>query len=98
MMRRTALLALAIVLGVTAPASAQPPELPEPQPVPSLPPIEPPTAASTRLIAVPSGCASPPAEKVVFVGNVTVTDTATARYQVVQVLAGSTSGYEVRNL
>ena len=90
--------ALVTALAIASPALAQPPGLPDPQPVPSLPEIEPLQSASTRLVAVPSGCAAPTPEKVVFTGNVTVTDSATARFQVVQVLAGSTSGYEVRRL
>jgi hypothetical protein len=83
---------------IGSPALAAPPGLPDPQPVPTLPEIEPAESASGRLVAVPSGCGSPTPEKVVFVGNVTVTDSVTARYQVVQVLAGSTAGFEVRGL
>lgn len=85
-------------LAFVSPALAAPPGLPDPEPVPSLPEIEPLQAASTRLVAVPSGCAAPAPEKVVFTGNVTVTDSVTARFQVVQVLAGSTAGYEVSRL
>jgi hypothetical protein len=86
------------LLVLATPAAAQPPGLPDPVPVPSLPAIEPPVAASTRLVTVPAGCGAPTPERVVFVGNVTVTDTATARYEVQQVLSGTTSGYEVRGL
>jgi hypothetical protein len=66
--------------------------------VPPLTKIEPPEAASTRLISVPTGCAAPEPERAVFVGTVTVTDTATARFQVLQVLSGSTAGFEVAGL
>jgi hypothetical protein len=75
-----------------------PPGLPDPAPVPPLPTIEPPATASTRLVTVPAGCGAPEPERVVFVGNVTVTDTATARYQVQQILSGTTAGYEVGGL
>lgn len=90
--------AFALTIGAPPALAAEPPALPDPQPVPSLPTIDPLESASTRLVAVPSGCAAPTPEKVVFTGNVTVTDSATARFQVVQVLAGSTAGYEVRRL
>jgi len=90
--------AVTALLAVASTAAAQTPDLPDPQPVPSLPPIEPPVAASTRLVAVPTGCASPTPERAVFVGTVTVTDPATARYQVLQVLSGSTAGFEVGGL
>jgi hypothetical protein len=78
--------------------AAQPPGLPDPVPVPPLTNIQPPEAASTRLISVPTGCAAPEPERAVFVGTVTVTDTATARFQVLQLLSGSTTGFEVGGL
>jgi hypothetical protein len=99
--RLLAVLATGVVAAVAmsaAPVAAQPPGLPDPQPVPSLPVIEPPAAASTRLVAVPSGCGAPAPERVVFRGTVTVTDTATARYRVDQILSGTTAGYEVGGL
>lgn len=67
--------------------------LPEPVPVPSLPPIEDPAAVSARLIPVPAGCAVPAPEQVVFVGTMVVHDAATARFAIEQVRAGSVEGY-----
>jgi hypothetical protein len=73
-------------------------ELPEPVPVPSLPPIEQPGAESTRLIPVPSGCAAPDVEQTVFIGKLLINDAVTARYQVEQVLSGSVDGFSVQGM
>lgn len=80
----------------TAPVAAQ--ELPEPVPVPALPPIAEPGAASTRLIPVPAGCASPPQEQVVFVGTMVLGDTSTARFAIQSIRSGSATGFEVGGL
>ena len=64
------LVALAVVASSAVwarPAAAQ--ELPEPVPVPALPPIADPNAASTRLVPVPVGCAVLPLEQAVFIGT-----------------------------
>lgn len=67
--------------------------LPEPVPVPSLPPISDPTAVSARLVPVPAGCAAPAQEQAVFVGTMVVNDAATARFAIEQVRSGSVDGY-----
>jgi hypothetical protein len=67
--------------------------LPDPVPVPPLPPIQDPTAVSSRLVPVPPGCAAPVQEQVVFVGTMVVNDTATARFAIDQVRSGSVAGY-----
>ncbi|MBI5088184.1 MAG: hypothetical protein HZB15_04805 [Actinobacteria bacterium] len=87
--------ALAVGL-VSSPASAA--DLPDPVPVPPLPPIAAPDADSTRLVPVPTGCAAPPQEQVVFVGTVVAADSATARFAVQSVRSGSTEGFEVGGL
>ena len=73
-------------------------DLPEPAPVPSLPPIEDPDAESARLIPVPSGCAAPDVEQVVFIGTLLISDAVTGRYQVDQVLSGSVDGFSVQGM
>lgn len=73
-------------------------DLPEPQPVPPLPPIEDPDAESARLIPVPSGCAAPDVEQVVFIGTLLISDAVTGRYQVDQVLSGSVDGFSLQGM
>lgn len=68
-------------------------DLPDPVPVPSLPPIGDAAVTSERLVPVPSGCPQPPEEQVVFVGTMLVNDTTTARFVVDQVRSGSTQGF-----
>lgn len=70
-------------------------ELPDPVPVPSLPPIEDQEADSARLIPVPAGCVAPSVEQVVFIGKMIINDAVTGRYQVEQVLSGSIEGFSV---
>ncbi|MEZ5247785.1 MAG: hypothetical protein R2713_00775 [Ilumatobacteraceae bacterium] len=82
-----------VALAAGAPAAAG--DLPEPAPVPSLPPIEDPDAQSDRLVPVPSGCLAPDVEQSVFVGTLLIADAVTARYQIDQVLSGSVAGFSV---
>jgi hypothetical protein len=70
-------------------------ELPDPVPVPSLPPIEDQEADSSRLIPVPAGCVAPSVEQVVFIGKMIINDAVTGRYEVEQVLSGSIDGFSV---
>jgi hypothetical protein len=84
------------VLSMGAQADAG--DLPDPVPVPSLPPVAAPDAQSTRLVPVPVGCAAPPQEQVVFVGTLVVADMATARFAVQSIRSGSTAGFEVGGL
>ena len=72
--------------------------LPEPAPIPPLPPIEVPTEASARLIVVPPGCPAPQAERAVFTGRLVASDAATARFRVDQVRSGQVDGYAVGGL
>ena len=81
---------------VATPVSAG--ELPQPLPVPALPPIADPNAASTRLVPVPPGCAAPPQEQVVFVGTMVLGDTSTARFSIESIRSGSAAGFEVSGL
>lgn len=85
-----------VVVAVVAPGRVSATELPEPVPVPSLPPIDQPGAESTRLIPVPSGCAAPDREQAVFIGTLVISDAVTARYQVDGVLSGSVEGFTVQ--
>ena len=70
-------------------------ELPEPAPIPGLPPIADPNIASERLVSVPTGCPAPTNEHVVFVGTLTRNDATTARFTVDQVRAGSVQGFSL---
>ena len=76
--------------------AAQP--LPEPVAVPALPPIADPNAVSTRLVTVPTGCATPPGEQVVFTGTMVLGDTSTARFAIQSLRSGSAAGFEVGGL
>jgi hypothetical protein len=92
-----ALAAVAIVAGQgNGSVAAQ--ELPEPVPIPALPPIADPNAASTRLVPVPVGCAAPPLEQVVFIGTMVLSDTSTARFAIQSIRSGSVAGFEVGGL
>jgi hypothetical protein len=71
---------------------------PDPVPLPSLPAIEQPNAPSARLVPVPSGCAAPAQEQVVFEGSLVVHDVATARFRIRAVRAGSPAGFAVDGL
>lgn len=93
---RAVALTVVLVAGSWVGVAAQ--ELPPVVPVPSLPPIAQPDAASTRLVPVPAGCAAPPIEQVVFIGTLVLADTATARFTVDSVRSGSTTGFEVGGL
>ncbi|MCU1360678.1 MAG: hypothetical protein JWN99_1967 [Ilumatobacteraceae bacterium] len=73
-------------------------ELPEPTPVPALPPIAAPDAASTRLVPVPAGCAAPPVEQVVFIGTMVLRDASTARFAIQSIRSGDATGFEVGGL
>jgi hypothetical protein len=78
----------------TVPDSTLPPVAPEsggPAPAP-------PVGASAPLIAIPSGCTSPPVVSVVFVGTLVAKVTDIARYRVEQIRAGNADGYIVGNL
>lgn len=93
--------ALAIGLAVATPAvhaedvgDPSPPTVP----VPSLPPIDDPTAVSARLIPIPAGCAAPDVEQAVFIGTLVVHDAATARFVVGRVRSGSVEGFTVAGL
>ena len=70
-------------------------DLPDPTPVPSLPPIDDQGAESSRLIPVPAGCVAPAVEQVVFIGKLIINDAVTGRYEVEQVLSGSIAGFSV---
>src|SRR5262245_47103706 len=48
--------------------------------------------------SLPPGCTQPKAATAVFVGEVTAKDVKTARFEVVQVRAGSLQGYEVSGM
>ncbi len=50
---------------------------------------------SGPLVATPSGCQAPPTPVAVFVGTLVATDSATARFTVDQVRAGTLDGYAV---
>jgi hypothetical protein len=91
-------LLLTAVAGGTIAGAAVAEELPDPVPVPSLPPIDDPNATSARLVPVPAGCAAPALEQVVFIGTLVVADAVTARFAVDSVRSGSTSGFEVGGL
>ncbi|MEO6123048.1 MAG: hypothetical protein ABIR32_05005 [Ilumatobacteraceae bacterium] len=53
---------------------------------------------SAPLIQIPSGCPSPDAAMVIFVGEVVAKDRDTARYQVLQVRAGNADAHTVSRL
>lgn len=96
---RTAVVAFAVgALVALAPSIAHADPLPEPQPVPTLPPIDDPDAVSTRLIPVPAGCTAPEVEQAVFIGTLTVADASTGRFSVEQVRSGSVDGFVVDGL
>jgi hypothetical protein len=88
---------VSIIAGVGG-ASVAAEDLPEPVPVPALPPIADTNAASTRLVPVPVGCAVLPLEQAVFIGTMTLGDTATARFAIQSVRSGSVTGFEVGGL
>ena len=93
--------AMAFGLVLTAPAvHAEDAGDPSPPtvPLPSLPPIEDPTAVSARLIPIPAGCAAPDVEQAVFIGTLVVHDAATARFVVGRVRSGSVVGFTVAGL
>lgn len=86
--------AVACLASVLAPAHrAVARELPDPVPVPGLPPIADPNIASERLLPIPPGCPAPEREQVVFIGTLTRNDTITARFTIDQVRAGSVEGF-----
>jgi hypothetical protein len=93
-----AAVACVVAAPAVSPGVAYAGELPEPQPVPTLPPIEDPAAVSTRLIPVPAGCTAPAVEQAVFIGTLTVADANTARFSVEQVRSGSLDGFVVDDL
>lgn len=72
--------------------------MPDPVPVPVLPPIADPAVASAPLVQVPSGCAAPTPEQAVFIGSMVAADTQTARFAVRQVRSGSVDGFVVDGL
>lgn len=83
--------------GSTPPTSTAPEVTTDSLPVdlqtpPLLPEAE---VISGPLVATPSGCQAPPAPVAVFVGTLVATDSATARFTVDQVRAGSVDGYAV---
>lgn len=80
------------------PAVAFAGDLPEPVPVPSLPPIEEPETESARLVPVPSGCLAPEVEQTVFIGKLLIADAVTGRYEVEQVPSGSIEGFSVQQM
>jgi hypothetical protein len=88
------LFAVVVMGGGVAGAS----DLPEPVPVPTLPPIEDRDAESARLIPVPVGCAAPSVEQTVFIGKLIINDAVTARFEVEQVLSGTIEGFSVGGL
>jgi hypothetical protein len=73
-------------------------DLPEPTPLPSLPPIDDPGAVSTRLIPIPTGCSAPKPEQLVFVGTLITNDAFTGRFHVDELRSGSPAGFEVASL
>lgn len=83
-------------LAIPAFAAATP--LPDPQPVPSLPPIEQPDGPSTPLIVAPPGCAVPQTEQAVFIGTLLVSDAVTARFRVDQIRSGTVEGFAVNGM
>ncbi|MFN8022914.1 MAG: hypothetical protein U0Q03_15410 [Acidimicrobiales bacterium] len=89
---------LCVAATVLPGAAAYADDLPEPVPVPSLPPIEDPGAESARLVPVPSGCQAPAVEQTVFIGKLLIADAVTGRYQVEQVLSGSVEGFSVQEM
>jgi len=89
------------VMGSFGPAfggAAAASDLPEPVPVPTLPPIEDQGAESSRLIPVPAGCAAPAVEQVVFIGTMIISDAVTGRFEIEQVLSGSIEGFSVAGM
>lgn len=72
--------------------------IPDPVPVPPLPPIVDPAVVSAPLVQAPSGCAVPEAEQAVFIGTLVTADAATARFAVGQVRSGSIEGFAVGGL
>lgn len=97
--RVRALLAGAVaVAAVAAPRVALAEDLPDPLPVPSLPPIDDPAAVSSRLVPVPAGCAAPAIEQVVFIGTMVLNDATTARFAIDSVRSGSVDGFAVGGL
>ena len=70
-------------------------DLPDPMPIPTLPPIDDPGAVSTRLIPVPTRCAAPEQEQLVFFGTLVARDAFTARFHVDALRSGSPAGFEV---
>lgn len=55
-------------------------------------------ASSAPLVPIPQGCPKPPVASVVFVGRVVAKDYRVARFQIEQVRAGNTNGYQLGNL
>jgi hypothetical protein len=83
--------------GSTPPTSTAPEVTTDSLPVdlqtpPPLPDAE---VVSGPLVATPSGCQAPPSPVAVFVGTLVATDSATARFTVDQVRAGTVDGYAV---
>lgn len=72
--------------------------IPDPVPVPALPPIADEGAESAPLVPVPSGCAAPESEHAVFVGTLVTADASTARFSIGQVRSGSVEGFTVGGL
>jgi hypothetical protein len=93
-----ALVAATVLPGAVLPSGAWAQELPEPQPVPPLAPIDAPDAISTRLIPVPAGCAAPPVEQVVFVGTMVTGDAVTARFAIDSIRSGTADGFGLDGL
>ncbi|MEN9506272.1 MAG: hypothetical protein RI958_2198 [Actinomycetota bacterium] len=72
--------------------------IPDPVPVPVLPPIADPGVESAPLLLVPSGCATPDAEFAVFTGTLVTADASTARFSIGQVRSGSVEGFTLGGL
>ncbi|MEP7203361.1 MAG: hypothetical protein ABI894_12170 [Ilumatobacteraceae bacterium] len=62
------------------------------------PPIVDPNVVSAPLVGVPTACNNPPAPIAVFVGTLAAADTATGRFAVQQIRAGSLDGYAVNTI
>lgn len=88
---RCSLAAAAIGLFILAPSAGAAP-LPDPEPVIETPTIE------SGLLDVPIGCVVPDPADVAFIGTAVAKDFEKVRYEIVQLRAGSITGYSIDGL
>lgn len=88
---RCSLTAIAVGLFVGAPSVGAAP-VPEPEPTTGTPTVE------SGLLDVPVGCVVPDAADVAFIGTAVAKDFEKVRYEIVQLRAGSITGYSIDGL